>query len=124
MAGEISAFMDVFDAAYMVSTDLKTSLGSVIPLFMFTDSKKLLDSVTRGKRITEKQLMIYISAAHQSCNRYEIDAIGLVKGCNNPADCLSKIKGKGALQQLIVTSVDNSPIEQWIERKVMKSDIH
>lgn len=121
MAGEVCAFMDAFDVSFMVSSDISNLLGITIPVFMFTDSKQLFDSVTKGKRTTEKRLMIDISAARESYKRFEIEAIGLIKGSDNPADDLSKINGNGALKQILDSGFDETPVVQWIERDELQS---
>lgn len=121
MGGEVCAFVDAFDYAFMMMKDLNTMLGKVIPIFMFTDSKQLFDALTKGKRTTEKRLMIDILSARQSYKRFEISAIGLVTGLSNPADGLSKIGGNGALQKILETGMDETPVEQWIERTLMQA---
>lgn len=122
MAGEICSFMAAFDAAYMIEKDLQTLMGSAIPLFLFTDSKQLSDTVTKRKRTTEKRLMIDILVTCQSYTCYEIDAIRFVKCCKNSADDASKVKGNGSLGQLFQIGIDATPIELWIERKSVQSD--
>lgn len=53
---------------------------------MLTDSKQVLDIITRGKRPTEKRLAVDVVAAREAYKRFEIDQVGLVNGTNNPAD--------------------------------------
>lgn len=108
--------MDANNASYIFAIDLRTLLDSVIPLFMFTDSKRLSDAALNGKRTTEKRLLIDISAVGQSNVRFEIGSIGIVKNYNNPDDYLSRIKGNESLYQLIVSCVDNSSVKQWIPK--------
>lgn len=112
LAEEVCAFMDAFDVSFMISSDVSNLLGMTITVFLFTDSKQLFDSVTKAKRTTEKRLMIDISAARESYKRYEIEAIGLIKGCDNPADDFSKINGNGTLKRILDSGIDETPVEQ------------
>lgn len=121
MAGEVCAFMDAFDAAYMLRSDMQEILGVEIPLLMFTDSKQLFDAMTKGRRTTEKRLMIDVSAARQAYRRFEISAVGLVRGEDNPADALSKIAGNQALRRVLVDGMDETPVVLWIERTAVQS---
>lgn len=117
MGGETYAFMDAFDLAFVIKTDLEVILGMDLNIVMFTDSRQLYDSVTCGKRTAERRLSIDVTAARQSYRDYEIASIGLVKGEVNPADGLTKPGGNGALRRIIETGRDTTPVESWIVRE-------
>jgi len=52
MAGETLAFVDGFDAAFLLRNDIQVMLGQHPPLIMFTDSQPLFDVLTRAKSTT------------------------------------------------------------------------
>lgn len=116
MAGEVCAFMDGFDLGFAIAADLEMTLHRKLSMFMYTDSKQLFDAMTEGKHTAERRLMVDILAARQSYRRFEIEGVAVVPGDVSPADALSKAKGNDALDRLMATSVDETPVEQWIER--------
>lgn len=117
MGGEVYAFMDAFDMAFVLKKDLEMVLDTKLGIIMLTDSKQLFDSVTCGKRTAERRLSIDVSAARKSYRNYEIECLGLVRGEANPADGLTEAFGNGALSRLMETGRDDTPVEQWIERE-------
>lgn len=116
MAGEVYAFMDAFDTAFSIAHDLTTLLGCNVPILMFTDSKQLFDALTKGKRTTEKRLMIDIATAREAYKRFEIFAVGLLRGDTNPADALTKENDNGALDAILSSGIDNTSVAVWINR--------
>ena len=114
MAGDVYFFGAAFDEAYMLRHDLEQLYGCHIPLTILSDSKQLFDVVTRGSHPTEKRLLIDVAAAREACNRREISNVGLVTSDNNIADSLTKVKPSGALELLLATGVDRTPVEQWV----------
>ncbi|GAB0497662.1 hypothetical protein MMPV_010067 [Pyropia vietnamensis] len=60
--------------------------------------------------------MIDVAAAREAYNRNEISNVGLVKSANNPADGLTKPGFCQSLDDVLRTSVDRHPVEQWIVR--------
>lgn len=59
--------------------------------------------------------MIGIMAARQAYRKLEIDAIGLVREEDNPADGLSRANNNGALQKQFVKEKDTTKVAQLIE---------
>lgn len=116
MGGELYAFTDAFDAAFILVQDLRRGMNQDIPIFMFTDSKQVFDIMTRGKRPMEKRLAIDVAAACNAYRRFEIERVGLVRGEDNPADALSKIHHNGMLHKLIENNKDETPVQEWIVR--------
>lgn len=90
MAGEIYAFADAFDEAFIIKYDLERIHRQYLPLVMLTDSKQMFDVITRASHTTEKRLMIDVAAAREACNRGEISNVGLVQSEHNAADGLTK----------------------------------
>lgn len=117
MAGEVYAFANAFDEAFIVKHDLERLYKQHVPMTMLTDSKQLFDVITRASHTTEKRLMIDIAAAREAYNRNEISNVGLVKSANNLADGLTKPGVCQSLDDVLRTSVDRNPVEQWIIRK-------
>lgn len=116
MAGEVFAFSAAFDHAFVIQHDLRRILKHPIGMKMFTDSKQLFDVITRASHTTEKRLMVEITAARESYNRYEISTVGLVAGDVNPADGLTKPGICKPLNELLETSIDSTVVSQWIYR--------
>lgn len=100
MGGEVAAFMEGFNHAFSIARDLQTMLGRSMKVYTITDSKQLFDALTKGKHTTERRLMIDIMAARQAYRRFEIAAIELIRGADNPADGLSKVKDNGGAPKL------------------------
>lgn len=59
MGGKLYAFMDSFEMALLLRRALGTIMGTLSVIIMITDSKKLFDTVTYGKRAQDPQLSIY-----------------------------------------------------------------
>lgn len=78
---------------------------------MFTDSKQLFDALTRRKQTTEKRLMIDIASAREAYKKFEIQAVGLIRGDQNPADGLTKDHDNGALEILLQSGFDTRNLE-------------
>ena len=116
MAGEVYAFADAFDAAYILKHDLERVYDQPLPMVMLTDSKQMFDVITRASHTTEKRLMIDIAAAQDAYNKHEISNVGLVKSEHNIADGLTKPGLCSALNTMLRTGVDNNPVQQWIIR--------
>lgn len=56
LGGEVYAFADGFDRAYILRHDLETIFQMKIPLHMLTDSLQMFDFITKGSSTTEKGL--------------------------------------------------------------------
>jgi len=72
--------------------------------------------VTKASHPTEKRLLVDIAAARQAYNRFDISNVGLIASCDNIADALTKVRGCGALDSLLRTGIDNTPVAQWVIR--------
>jgi len=116
MAGEVYAFSAAFDEAFVIRYDLERIYRQRIPLNLFTDSKQLFDVVTKASHPTEKRLMVDVAAARQAYNRQDLSNVGLIATDNNIADALTKVRGCGALDALLRTGVDRTPVVQWVIR--------
>lgn len=66
LTGELMAFTAGFDAAYVMKHDFEDMKRYRFPLKMMTDSRVLFDVVTRHSYCTERRMVIYRAAIHQS----------------------------------------------------------
>lgn len=123
MAGEVYAFANAFDEAFIIKHDLERVYKQRVPLTMLTDSKQLFDVITRASHTTEKRLMIDIAAAREAYNRNEITNVGLVKSANNLADGLTKPGFCQSLDDVLRTAMDQNPVEQWIIRQPSVAEV-
>ena len=114
VAAEVYAFMDCCDFAYTLKEDLKNILGRELKIALFTDSKSLFDTITSLSTVTEKRLLIDISAQRDSYNTGELYNIGLVLSESNLADPLTKRTKSPLLQKLMTTGKLDHPVNQWI----------
>lgn len=69
MGGETYAFMDALDATFAVKQDVEYIMGRKLDIHMFTDSKRLFDAITRGKRTMEKRFSVDIAAPRTAYKR-------------------------------------------------------
>lgn len=88
--------MSAFDTVYVIANNVGTLLCFPINIFLLAESKQTFDSVTNGKTTTEISLMIDLLAARDPYRQYEIYPIELVRGEQNSADGLRKIKDNRA----------------------------
>lgn len=72
MAAEVYAFVEAFDAAHLIATDLKRNRVKIFQLFMYTNSLQLYDTITGGRRTDERRLMIDIIATCQLHKRTKL----------------------------------------------------
>ena len=116
MAGEVYAFADAFNAAYMLKHDLERVENKPLPLVMLTDSKQRFGVITRATYTTEKRLRIDVAAAREAYNRQEISNVGRVKSEHNIADGTTNPGLCPVLEAMMRTGADASPVQQWIIR--------
>ena len=90
MGGETHAFADAFDAAYTIRNDLQRLLNKDVKLTMLTDSMSLFKVLINSSIMTEKRLMIDISAAREAYENSDIDHIGWIPTSSNLANGLTK----------------------------------
>lgn len=58
MDEELCAFMNEFNAAFIMSKDLSTLVSFQIYILLLANSKKVLNSDAKGKIAPEKRLMV------------------------------------------------------------------
>lgn len=88
---------------------------------MLTDSKQVFNGVIKGRKTTEKRVMLDILATRGAYRRFEFCCIGFVRGEQNPADTLSTLVGNEMLNRLVKTRIENTLVLQWIYRSYMQT---
>jgi hypothetical protein len=90
LSAETSAFVELFDPAFVLKHSLEKILERRIRFQMLTDSKQLFDAVSHSTQ-TEKHLLIDIAASTLSFEKLEISDLGLVAGRDMLAGCFTKV---------------------------------
>lgn len=116
LGGEIYAFADAFDVAYIIKRDLEIILDQQTRLQMFTDSKSLFDIITKCTSMTEKRLLIDVKAVREAYEKFEVSDVGFVRSENNPADSFTKMRPNDALNRILHFNKSDFKIDQWIVR--------
>ena len=83
MTGEVIAFGDMFEVAVTLTEDLCSILRHNVPLELLTDSKAMLDVISKGFKTSEKRLMLDIAAARDGFRDKSISDIGFVLSKQN-----------------------------------------
>lgn len=110
------AFTDAFDDALKILEDLAGAFGMKVQIRMFTQSKQMLNVLTREKRPTDRRLVIDVTVARKANEKFEIDLVELVRGEFNSADEQRNVKSNDVLSHLLYVCLDEIPVEQWITR--------
>lgn len=114
LAAEVHALTSCYDYSYTIAHDLSNILSQKIPIEIFTDSKSIFDTITKLKSITEKRLLIYLSALREAYTSGEIRNMGHILTSYNVADPLTKKMNSTIMTQLLETGKLSHPVNQWI----------
>ena len=79
LSAEVVAFVDLFDNSFAICDQIEQALGQPVPMHLLTDSKSLLDIISKGSRTSQKRIMLDIYATRQAYNSNEISNIGFVR---------------------------------------------
>lgn len=66
MGGETLALSEGFDVVFSLARDLSRVYNRRVSIRVYTDSQQLFDTVSKGKRTTERSLMIDVAAIRQA----------------------------------------------------------
>lgn len=113
LAGETYAFSLGYDYGVSLRMLLR-NMKVDIPLFLFTDSKSIFDTVTASKRLRELRLMNEISDVRRAYKDGEITNVAWVRSAQNIADNFTCMKGNDILHNTMSTGKLNFVIEQWV----------
>lgn len=89
LAGETYAFSQGYDYGYSFK-HVMNQMGKNIPLFIFTDSKSILYTTTKSKRLRERRLMNNTADIRRAYRDDEISNIGWTRSKNNIVDNLKR----------------------------------
>ena len=108
--GEFCVFSEGFE--YVIS--IRHTLGKInkqnIPIIILTDSKKMLDVITKAFHNSEKRLMIDIDASKDAYKEYEISKVFLVLSDHNMTDESTNLGQSKALREVMETGNDQNPV--------------
>lgn len=113
LASETYAFSNGFDYAVSIKM-LFHDMGIKIPLYVFTDSKSIFDTITASKRLRELRLMNDISEIRREYKVNEIDNVAWIRSAQNIADDLTRLVGNDILLNTLRSGTIHFYIEQWI----------
>lgn len=113
IAGEAHAFSQGFD--YGISLNLLFKKMCVhLPLYVFTDSKSIFDTITASKRLKELRLMNDIADIRRAYKDNEITNVAWVRSEDNVADNLTRFKGNNILRHAMETGTLRFTIQEWV----------
>lgn len=118
--GDVYAFADGLERAFMLRQELKTVYNRITPLQILTDSLQMFDVNTKASPTTERRLMIDIVAVREAYKLQEISNVRLVHSEHKSADGTTKIKLKKALEELLKAGMDTNPVQRVGDSKQRK----
>ena len=89
---------------------------------MFTDSKRLFDTIKKRSKISEKRLLIDLASVKDAYRKKEVTNTGFIRTQYNIyivlrpyiADALMKNTENKLLEDLLSTGILQHPVAQWI----------
>ena len=88
-----------------------------VPIEIFTDSKSLFDTISKLTSLSEKRLLIDVSAIRESYYAGDLDDVAHLSSEYNLADCLTKEKDSTLLKTLMTTGTLRHLVNQWIVKE-------
>ena len=112
LGGEVYAFADGFDFAFLLRHDLQDIMVLTIPMSMFTDSESLFKVFLKSTTTTEKRLMINIQDNREAYDQSEISDVEWIVSEDNPADGLTKPKRCELFERILDTGTTECKAKQ------------
>lgn len=116
MAAELIGFSDMFDCAFALDHDLSQILCRKVPVAFLTNSKYLLNVLSKGSGTSDNRTIIDLSAVREGYHLRHISDIGHVRNANNIADGINKSMHQSSLLNILRTSKLQVYVTQWIIR--------
>lgn len=113
LASETYSFSNGYNYGVSLSS-LYNSMKINLPLYLFTNSKIIFDTITASKRLQELRLMNDISEIRRAYKSNEITNVAWIKSAQNIADNLTRFHGNDILVNTMESGKINLVIEQWI----------
>lgn len=89
MADKVIAFSEIFYLTVTLTEELPSIYRRNIPIHPLTDSKAMLDIISKSTKTSEKRLMSHVVAEREGFRDKVISYIGFVRISNNLADGLT-----------------------------------
>lgn len=116
LAGDLTAFSNMFDAVFVLVMELNRLLPHSYTLVtLLTNNKLLLNIMLKGFRISERRLMLDIAFVQEDFKIHDILDIGFIRSLQNLADELIKRMHQSELRETMKRRILVSP-EQWKAR--------
>ena len=118
LGAEMFAFLNGFDAGYIVRYLLSKMLGRNVELHLLTDSRSAYHIATTLVTTRERRLMLDVHFLREAYELREITKITWISGQSNIADCLTKVCHNGTLYEFVKTNHLEINCEGWVDRDV------
>lgn len=112
MGGDIFAFAYGLDRYVMLKHGLERLYTRKILLHVLTDSKQVVDTITKEYTTTDRQILIDIAAARHEYNCQEISNIGSVLSEEMIADELTNTTSGVSLKNLLSNGRNELKVKQ------------
>ncbi len=113
LGAEVHAFSHCLYSVLALSHDLSAILQRKAPTVIFTDSKCLFDTITKLSTVSEKRVLIDISAIREAYSNGDLTNVAHVASKYNLADTFTKSNADTTmLRQLMQTGTLNHPVNQ------------
>ncbi len=115
LGAEVHAFSHCLDfCASFIPRPFSNTPAESVDL-IFTDSKCLFDTITKLSTVSEKRLLIDISAIREAYSNGDLTNVAHVASEYNLADTFTKSNADTTmLRQLMQTGTLNHTVNQWI----------
>lgn len=90
LGAEIYSFSHAMDFALALSFDLGKILSRKIKTIIYTDSKRLFDTISKLSTISEKRMLIFVAAIRQNYATGELTIIAHILYQYNISDAFTK----------------------------------